>query len=413
MRINIPYGTEKIELSVPERNIQDIIRSGNAVSATSEKDIIEKALLNPVQSPALKQIARGKNTVAILVSDITRPCPSYKFLPYIINELESGGILLSNMKIIIALGTHRGLTDKERKRLVGDEAFNKVKVIDSDSQNVVSMGTTAAGTPVELFKEAVGNDLLICTGNIEYHYFAGYSGGAKAVMPGMSTKKSIRANHRMMLDENAAAGSIEDNPVRVDIEEVGRMAGIDFIFNVVLDDRKNIIGAAAGKNNQAWLEAIKRYDDVYMVEVGSTADIVIASAGGYPRDLNLYQAHKALENVKDIARTGGTIILAASCLEGFGNDVFKEWMDDVTDYDLIDSRIRKEFILGGHKAVAIARIIKEKKVLLYSEFDRLATEKMGFEKIDDIQSYLDRTIEEDKDIKITVVPCGRFVKLKK
>lgn len=413
MKIDIPYGKEKIRLEIPDKNLQDVIYGGEALSDRSEKDIIEKTLLNPLSSHTLKDMAVGKTSPVILASDITRPCPSYKFLPYLIKELESGGIKPSNIKIILGLGIHRGHTEKEKRKLVGDAIFEKVKVMDSDPQKAKYIGKTSAGTPVEVFEEALENDLLIATGNIEYHYFAGYSGGAKAVMPGICSRNSIQANHKMMLDTRATSANISDNPVRADIEEAGKIAAIDYIFNVILDDNKNIIDAVAGANNQAWLEGIKRYDDIYSIGVESTADIVIVSAGGTPKDLNLYQAQKALENVKDIVKDGGIIILVASCNEGFGEDVFREWMGYTKDYDLISKRIKEKFVLGGHKAVAVARVLSEKILLLYSEFDHISTENIGFKKLDNIQSYLDKSIEEDSDVKITLVPCGSFVKVKK
>jgi len=414
MRIDIPYGKEKIGLNIPDNNIQDIVGGGRAFSpGKSEEDLIRIALSKPIDSPTLKEMAAGKDSACILVSDITRPCPSHRFLPYIVDELISGRIDPERIKIIFGLGIHRGHTEEEKKRLVGTQVFGKVKVMDSDPDRARLVGKTSAGTPVEIFEEALGSGLLIATGNIEYHYFAGYSGGAKAVMPGICTRNSIQANHSMMLEEKAASGRVQDNPVRADIEEAGRMAGIDYIFNVILDDSKKIIDAVAGKNNQAWLAGIKRYDDIYMSEIEKPAHIVITSAGGYPKDLNLYQSQKALENVKDLVLPGGAIILAASCLEGFGEHVFEAWMKDARDYGLISSRLKRNFVLGGHKAVAVSRVISDKEVFLYSEFDRASTEGMGFRKIGDIQSYVDRRIKEDKGVKITVIPCGRFARVRK
>lgn len=412
MRIVIPYGKEKIKLEIPERNVQDIIQGVKTASGKSEKDVIKEALSNPISSPSLKEIASGKASACILASDITRPSPSYKFLPYIVEELVLGGMDKSNIKVILGLGIHRGHTEQEKRKLVGDQIFEKVTVMDSDPRRAKFVGKTSAGTPVEIFEEALGNDLLIATGNIEYHYFAGYSGGAKAVMPGMCTRNSIQANHSMMLDDRSAAGKAGDNPVREDIEEAGRMTGIDFIFNVILDDNKKIIDAVAGKNNEAWLEGIKRYDDIYMREVDSSADIVISSAGGYPKDINFYQSQKALENVKDIVKPGGTIILAASCHEGFGEDVFEEWMQEAGNYDSISSRLKENFVLGGHKAVAVSRVISDKKVYLFSEFTRSSTENMGLKKLEDIQSYLDKRIEENTETRITLIPCGRLARVR-
>lgn len=413
MRINIPYGRDSIGLDVPEKNLQDIIRGGHVTSDRKEKEIITEALSRPTGSGKLRETARGKKSACILASDITRPCPSYRFLPFIVGELVSGGIRAADIKVILGLGIHRGHTEDEKRKLVGEDIYEKIKVLDSDPGRARFIGNTAAGTPVEVFEEALENDILIATGNIEYHYFAGYSGGAKAVMPGVCTRDSIQANHRMMLDERAVSGSASDNPVRKDIEEAGRMAGIDFIFNVILDDSKRIIGAVAGKNPEAWLEGVKRYDDIYMVEVDRPADIVIASAGGHPKDLNLYQAQKALENVKDLAVTGGTIILAASCHEGFGEDVFQEWMNGASDYGAISEKLKKGFVLGGHKAVAVSSVLSRKEVFLYSEFDQKATRNMAFKKLDDIQAYIDQRIKKDSDIKITVVPCGRFARIKR
>ena len=412
MKITIPYGKDKTTLDIPEDNILDIVQGDDLLSGRDEEEIISRAIADPIGSALLSEIARGKTSACILVSDITRPCPSYKFLPQLVEELNSGGIPLSNIKVVLGLGIHRSHTDKEKAKLVGDYIFKNIKVIDSDPSKTKLIGKTSAGTPVEVFEEVLESDLLIATGNIEYHYFAGYSGGAKAVMPGVCTRNSIQANHSMMLDERAASGRSEDNPVRDDIEEAGKMAGIDFIFNVILDDSKNIIEAVAGKNNEAWTHGVKKYDAIYKREVESPADIAIASPGGYPKDINLYQSQKALENIKDIAKPGGAIILIASCGEGFGEDVFEEWMGQAKDYGAISKRLKDRFVLGGHKAVAVSKVISEKKVYLYSEFDRPSTEKMGFEKLNDIQLYLKKAIEKDKEIKISVIPGGRFVKLR-
>ncbi len=412
MEITIPYGKEKIDLVIPEKNVLDIVGGDNSVSEKGEKELISNALKKPIGSSTLSGIVARKTSACILVSDITRPCPSYRFLPQLVEELTSGGIPLSNIKVILGLGIHRGHSEREKRKLVGDYIFENIRVIDFDPSKAKLIGKTSAGTPVEVFDEVLKSDLLVVTGNIEYHYFAGYSGGAKALMPGVCTRNSIQANHAMMLDKRAISGNIEDNPVREDIEEAGQMAGIDFIFNVILDDNKNIIDAVAGKNNEAWLEGIKRYDAIYKREVDHPAYILIASPGGYPKDINLYQSQKALENIKDIVKPGGAIILIASCEEGFGEDVFEEWMSQAKDFNAISERLKDNFVLGGHKAVAVSRVISEKKVYLYSGFDNLATEKMGFEKLDDIQFYLNKRIAEDGDVKITVIPGGRFVKLK-
>jgi nickel-dependent lactate racemase len=255
------------------------------------------------------------------------------------------------------------------------------------------------------------SDFLIATGNIEYHYFAGYSGGAKALMPGVCSYNSVAANHSMMLNELAQAGEYQNNPVRQDIEEVGKKLGVDYIFNVILDDNKKIIGAVSGKNNNAFLEGIKIYDSFYEISSPEKADIVITACGGYPKDINLYQAQKALDNVKDITKDNGTIILIAECAEEFGEDKFREWMQYAKDFDYLHKKIKENFVLGGHKAVAISKLLKKANVLLYSKFDKDTTNKIGFEKIENTQSYIDTKLSENEYLKFAVVPNGRFIKL--
>jgi nickel-dependent lactate racemase len=413
MRIKIPYGRGEISLNIPDRNVLDIVSGEIGSFKLSEDRVIDEALEKPIESKKLSEIARGKKSACIIASDITRPCPSYKFLPWLIEELKEGGIKSSDIKVVLGLGIHRRHTEDEKKKLVGNYIYENVEVIDSDISRSKLIGHTSKGTPVEVFEEILNNDILIVTGNIEYHYFAGYSGGAKAIMPGVCTRNSIQFNHSMMLEEGAVAGNFFSNPVRQDIEEAGKLVGIDFIFNVILDDRKNIIAAVAGKNNEAYLEGIKKYDSIYKKEVEKAADIVITSQGGYPKDINLYQSQKALENVKEIVAENGTIILIASCCEGFGEDIFEQWMAGCRDYESISEKLKKKFVLGGHKAVAVARLLTRAEVLLYSDFNRSETEKMGFKKIKDIQGYLDSRISQNTKIKITIVPTGRFVKLKK
>ena len=413
MRIEIPFGKQKIDLDIPDKNILHVISDESINLGLDEDKTIIGALENPIKSKRLREIALGKKSACIIASDITRPCPSYKFLHLLAGELNKGGIENKNIGIVMAVGIHRGHTIDERRKLVGDHVYSSIETMDSDVSKARLIGRTTIGTPVEVFERVLDYDLLIVTGGIEYHYFAGYSGGAKAVMPGICTRDSIQSNHSMMLDSRAAAGNFYDNPVRRDIEEAGELAGIDFIFNVILDSKKNIIAAVAGKNNEAYLEGIKKYESIYAREVEHAADIVITSQGGYPKDMNLYQSHKALENIKETAAEGGTIILAASCCEGFGNETFKQWMTGSHDYDYLIKKLEKKFVLGGHKAAAISKILKRNNVLLHSDFSCDETEKIGFKKIGDIQEYLNSRISQKSDIKITIFPTGRFVRLKK
>jgi nickel-dependent lactate racemase len=408
MKIEIPYGHGHTAVDIPDRNIQEIIGAEKPSGSEDEQKIIRDALSNPIVSKPLLELASGKRTAVILVSDVTRPCPSSKFLPFIVDELEAAGV--TEISVVFGLGIHRGQTEKEKVRLVGDYVAGKAKrLIDSNEGEFEPIGRTEAGTPIEVCGEILTRDLLIATGNLEYHYFAGYSAGAKALLPGVCSRRTICANHSLMLDDRAVAGRYADNPLRQDIEEAGRVIGIDFLFNVILDDQKKIISAVAGKNNEAHVKGIELYNALFRRAIWEKADIVITSPGGHPKDMNLYQSQKALDNVKEIVKDGGEIILVACCEEGYGEETFKEWMADVNDYGKLHKRIRKEFVLGGHKAVAISKLLAKTRVRLYSCFSREETERLGFIKAGSLQSYLDSRIEASPSLRIVVVPGGGFV----
>jgi len=407
MHFEIPYEKRRLSLDIPDKNVVPLICKDNLEEVPVNEDkIIADAIKNPVSTDRIFNLAYLKSSACILVSDITRPCPSYKFMEQIISELKKAKV--KDIKILFGLGIHRKHSDEEKIRLVGKYAAENARLIDFDAENVEYTGTTSFGTPVEVSKEVISSDFLIATGNIEYHYFAGYSGGAKALMPGVCSKKTIKANHSMMLDNDSVAANFISNPVRQDIEEAGKLASIDFLFNVILNDSKNIIAAVSGKNNEAFIKGIKIYDSLYEINVDEKADLVITSPGGYPKDINLYQAQKALDNIKGIVKDGGKIVFIAACSEGYGEVMFEEWMQEVNDYEKLSKKIKQDFVLGGHKAVAISRLLTKSDVFIYSDFKDF--EKIGLKRINNIQDFIDGLIRKEKNIKIAVVPNGRFVK---
>jgi len=309
--------------------------------------------------------------------------------------------------VVFALVSHRKHTEEEKKYLVGEEVYNKVQCVDSDPSDFVHMGVTSRGTPVDIFSAVAKADRRICLGNIEFHYFAGYSGGAKAIMPGVSTRAAIQANHSAMVKNEARAGAMDDNPVRLDIEEVVQFVPIDFILNVVLDEKKNIIKAVAGHHVHAHREGCKFLDSLYKVEIPQKADIVITTPGGYPKDINLYQAQKALDNSKHAVRDGGIVILLASCTEGLGEEVFERWLLNADSPDSMISDIQKNFELGGHKAAAIALVQKKAKIYLVSDLEKDFVRKLFMEPFDDISEALESAFNElGQDAKVLLMPYG-------
>ena len=219
---------------------------------------------------------------------------------------------------------------------------------------------------MDVFRPVRRADVRVLVGVIEYHYFAGYSGGFKALIPGVCTEATIQANHRRMTEAGAIAGSLDGNPVRDDIEEAGALVGADFILNVVLDEHKRIVRAVAGHPVLAHRAGCAALDAFGRATVDRPADVVVIGAGGSPKDLNLYQAQKALDNGRHIVRPGGILLLVAECPEGLGHHTFEEWMRDPGGLDAILHRIRREFVIGGHKAAAVALAMKQAAVYLVS-----------------------------------------------
>ena len=363
----IGYGKSTRTFQIEQRNLILDVKAREMDIEIDERKEIMRALAEPIGTPVLSEIVNPGESVVIITSDITRPCPSSVILPPLIDCLNDAGIRDEDITIVFALGSHRRHTEDEMRRLAGENIYSRVHTVDSDPEDTVLMGTTSRGTPVNIFSTVAQADRRICVGNIEFHYFAGYSGGGKAIMPGVSDRDAIQANHSRMVEDSARAGAIDDNNVRLDIEEATDICGCDFILNVVLNEDKKVVKAVAGDHRAAHRVGCAFLDQMYKVPLPRLADIVIATPGGYPKDINLYQTQKALDNAKHAVKTGGIIILVGQCPECFGEHVFEEWLLAAdTPADLI-SRVRREFRLGGHKAAAIAMVLEKSDVYFVSD----------------------------------------------
>ena len=239
-------GTRTQTLMLPEKNVQAVLLHNPVEYSLTGEAEVRRALSTPIGAPLLRDVVKRGERICIITSDITRPCPSWLILPAVPDELSGAGVTDGDITVVFALGSHRMHTESEMRHLVGDEVFNRIRCVDSDPTDYVHLGVTRRGTPVNITRIVAEANRRICLGNIEYHYFAGYSGGAKAIMPGVSTRSAIQANHSMMVRPDARAGKIVSNPIREDIEEAAAICGVDYIVNVVLDEHKQIIRAVAG-----------------------------------------------------------------------------------------------------------------------------------------------------------------------
>ncbi|MBT0159001.1 nickel-dependent lactate racemase [Candidatus Bathyarchaeota archaeon A05DMB-2] len=365
----LPYGKSDVCARVPARNLLGSIEPKETPGAPDPRAEVERALSEPIGTKRLSEIARAESRVAIVVDDMTRHTPTSLMLPSVLAELNAAGVRDENVTVIFGCGTHRTVKPEEAIHILGEEMLKRVKTVSHDckAQDLVYVGTTKThGNKVLLNRAFAEADVKVLLGDVGFHYYAGYGGGRKSVMPAISCEETIKHNHAMLLNPNARTGVLEGNPVHQDMTEAARLAKVDFIMNVVANGKGEIVKAFAGDLEQAFLEAVKLVDDMYRVTVDRRADIVIVSPGGYPADLNLYQAYKALDNALEVVKRNGVIILVAECPEGHGNQVFYDWMARLGDLKAVEREIKRNFALGGHKAYYLLKALQNHQIILVS-----------------------------------------------
>ena len=407
MKIEFGYGNSVQMAEIPDRNLMAVLESNPFQHERRGRQAVEYALDNPIGAPLLENLVRKGQKIVIVTSDISRPMPSYEVLPGVLDRLYKAGISRQDITVVLALGSHRRHTEEEKRKLVGERCYQEVKCVDSDIEDCVFLRETKNRTPVEITREVVEADFRICLGNIEFHYFAGYSGGAKAIMPGVASYNAIQMNHRLMIQESSCAGRLEGNLLREDIEEAGNIVGIDYIVNVVLDEHKKIVYCTAGDVTEAHRDGCRYLDKMYRKVISSRADIVMVSQGGAPKDANLYQVQKALDNAKHAVKKGGRIILIGACQEGTGSKKFEEWLLEAeTPHSMIE-RIGEHFELGGHKAVAIGMILENAQIDLVSEMPEAFVRHIFMNPQPSAQKALDEALEKyGENAKVLAMPYG-------
>ena len=369
MRMEFGYGKGTQTVEIPDQNLIAVLTANEMEHERRGADAVDYALEHPIGARKLREVAKAGQKVAVITSDISRPLPSYDVLPSVVRELNAAGVPDEDITVVFALGSHRHHTEEERRRLAGEEIFGRIRCIDSDPEDCVHMGTSSNNTPFDISRSVAEADLRIALGNIEFHYFAGYSGGVKALMPGVSTPAAIQCNHSLMVSENACAGKLEGNPVRQDLEEALKFCPIHYIVNAVLDEHKHIVYAVAGDVIEAHRAGCRYLDQMYRKPIPERADIVLVPQAGAPKDANLYQTQKALDNAKHAVKKGGTMIVIGACNEGLGSARFEEWLTQSPTAHSMVERIAKDFQLGGHKAAAIAMVLENARIDLVSEMD--------------------------------------------
>ncbi len=362
----VKYGAGSVTFAVPETADVTLIEPRAVAGAPEPKAAVERALDAALARGALQR----PGATAITVSDATRPVPNHLILPPLLAHLRARGVRAEQIDIIVGVGNHRPAAPGEFPRLVGAEIARRYRVsshVYDDPAQLARLGTTSRGTPVVVNRTFAQADTRIIVGMIDPHQFVGYTGGCKGAFIGLGGGETITANHSMLSDPAAKLGVYDGNPVRADIDELTDFLAIDLVINVVLNTANEIVRVFAGAPHEVLAAAIPLVREVCETAVPHPMDVVIASPGGYPKDINLYQAQKALAHACEVARPGGSVILAAECREGAGDALYEAWMAAArTPHDVIARFEEEGFRMGAHKAFLFARSLVKARTYLVS-----------------------------------------------
>ena len=410
--LRLPYGKTYLTAHLPDDRSADWIAPAEIAPAPDALAVVAQALDQPLGARALGSFA-GVRSVAIAINDKTRPVPHEHLLPPLLDRLAQIGLRPEQITFVIATGTHPVMPTAEYADILPPSIIERYRILCHDSEDkaaLVYLGETARGTPVWVNRHYLAADLRIVVGNVEPHQFAGFSGGVKTAAIGLAGKETINRNHALMSEPGAQLGAYAGNPPRDDIEEIGRMMRIDFALNALLNGQKRIVAALAGDPVAVVQAAIPLVRRGFQVTVDQAYDLLIVSPGGHPKDINLYQAQKALAHAALIARDGAAVIVCAACPEGTGSDTYEAWIgrEDMTSHTAVIERFKAEgFRIGAHKAFQIARDAVRLRVTLISDMPPAFVRSLLLDPADDLQTALDAALASlPPDARIGIMPAA-------
>jgi len=392
MRLEIPYGDGKELVELPDENVEEVVYPKD-VPTPDKASVVLNAVRNPMKSRPLKEFLEGGKEILVIVNDATRPTPSGKIIKTIWKKLEG-----KNVKYLVANGMHREPTEEEYRYIFG-EMWEKVKPYvyshDSKASPTVTLGVSKNGTVLKLNKMVADADRIIPISSVEPHYFAGYTGGRKTFLPGVSAYETIEQNHKLALSMDAQALRLDGNPVNEDMEDAMRALKNKPIFaiQVVLNKHHGTCAAYAGDLREAFRKATKKADEVFVVPIKRKADIVVAVTA-FPYDIDLYQSQKALDNSKYAVKDGGVIILVSACRDGVGPPNFLNLLASAsTPKDALE-KIAHEYKLGYHKAAKMAEIGLSCSMLAVTKLDPDVARKAHLTPVNSLQEAIDRSLRD-------------------
>jgi nickel-dependent lactate racemase len=417
--IQLPFGRGNISTTIPDNRLNGILMSGaHSYKADGEEEaIVRRAMEQPIHSKRLKELVKGKNNIVLIASDHTRPVPSKVIAPAMIEEIKEGNPE-AQLTILIATGFHRPTTRSELIDKFGQEIVDRtdIRFVIHESQkdeDMVFLDTLPSGGKFLIHRIAAEADLLISEGFIEPHFFAGFSGGRKSVLPGVSSGETVMANHcsEFIDSEYARTGILEGNPIHRDMIYAAKKAKLAFIVNVVLDENKKVIKAYAGHFDEAHKEGCKFVDTLSGVDA-IPSDIVISTNGGYPLDQNIYQSVKGMTAAEATCNPGGVIIMVSSCMDGHGGESLYDTFAGGEDKNVIMKRFldtpRDKTVPDQWESQILCRILLKYKIIMVTKAPKEMVCDMQMDYADTVEEaismaddYLNKT-----DAKITVIPDG-------
>lgn len=421
--LEFPYGKEKISYDFNESELAGVLTSAihDYVPILGEEELVKDALANPVGSAPLAELAKGKKNIVIIASDHTRPVPSKVIMPAMLAEIRKGSPD-ADITILISTGCHRGTTKDELIAKFGQQivANEKIYIHDCDErEKLKNIGTLPSGGQCEINTIALNADLLVAEGFIEPHFFAGFSGGRKSVLPGIAGRTTVLANHcsEFIDSPNARTGILENNPIHADMLWAAKQAKLAFIVNVVLNEDKKVIYAVAGHSEKAHAEGVHFLTTLCGVNA-VPADIVISTNGGYPLDQNVYQAVKGMTAAEATVKDGGVIIMMAKSNDGIGGDHFYHQLADEPDIHktmaLFRSRDRQETEPDQWQTQIMLRVLMKASVIYISDMDDESVRKMHMTPAHSLQEAMSLAKEKlgREAVTVTAVPDGVSVIVK-
>ena len=419
MKIDLSYGKKRLTIDVPDKNLVKILRMTEKPVIGDPHNVTLEKLGNPTGSAPLSELAKGKQSACIVISDLTRPVPNPLILPPILEVLNNAGIPDENITILVGTGIHRPNEGDELITLLGPDIPKKYRVVnhmgrDKDSHDYLGE-TPIYKAPVYVDKEYFKSELRIVTGLIEPHFMAGFSGGRKGIMPAICAFETVKVLHGpdAMGHPNAAGGIIDGNPVHEEMLYVAKKAGVDFIVNVALNERREITGIFAGDLEEAHREGVAFVRTQCIDTVPEPVDVVITSSAGFPLDLTFYQAVKGMTEAMPVVKPGGVIIIASQNAEGIGSEEFTRLMLETKETKTFLEDIKKPgyYVLDQWELQKLCAVVDNHEVWMYSDGIAKKTQTELFvTPLDSIEDGITRAQERfGDDVRIAVIPEGPYV----